>query len=468
MSVDGRLVRVVGRAGVADVSAFMASTAAQMFTKSGRLVRSDILAAPEIGELFAGIDFKHFDRDDVGMVLEHERVPFPTFPYEWPPEMLYEAGRLTLDLAEGLLSEGLGLKDATPYNVLFRGPEPMFVDVLSAERRKPGDLRWLPYAQFVRTFLMPLLINKRFGIPLDQVFMTHRDGLDPEEVYELCGPIRKLLPPWLTLVSIPTWLGALSRRHEASIYRENTGMDPDKGVFVLRSLFKTLRRALDGLAPGDRRRSTWSDYTPSDSHYTQEQWALKRTFVEEVVAEFRPRSVLDIGCNRGDFSVLAARRCARVVAVDRDPVVAGGVWRCARAEGLDVLPVVMDITRPSPAVGWRNQEHPAFLDRARGAFDAVLMLAIIHHMLVSESIPLAEIIDLASELTSDLLVIEFVAPNDVMFGRLARGRDDLFEGLTREAFEAICRRHFEIIRLQHLHQATRSLYLMRKRHPADA
>ena len=122
-------------------------------------------------------------------VVEHERLWFPSYPYEWPAEMLHASALLTLDLAIATLDEHQGLKDATPFNVLFNGPRPVFVDWLSVERRDPHDPTWLPYAQAVRTFVLPLIANREFGVPLDQVFLSRRDGLEPEEVYRMAGRV---------------------------------------------------------------------------------------------------------------------------------------------------------------------------------------------------------------------------------------------------------------------------------------
>src|ERR1019366_3194276 len=128
----------------------------------------------------------------------------------------------------------------------------------------------------------------------------------------------------------------------------------------------------------------------------------------------------------GHFSMMAARSGASVVALDYDPAVVGSVWRRASAEKLDILPLVVNLTRPTPAVGWRNGEWPSFLERAKGGFDAVFLLAVIHHMLVTERVPLAEIVDLAAELTTGYVVVEFVSPGDSMFRVLVRGRDELY------------------------------------------
>src|SRR5204862_7399442 len=140
--------------------------------------------------------------------------------YEWTPEMLHAAGLLTLDLARELLADGLGLKDATPYNVLFHGPEPVFIDVLSFERREPGDPTWLPYAQFVRTILLPLLANRAYGLGLDQILTTRRDGSEPEEVYRWTKPSQRLRSPYFSLVTMPSLLGGKHKQDDTRIYEK--------------------------------------------------------------------------------------------------------------------------------------------------------------------------------------------------------------------------------------------------------
>jgi len=415
----------------------------------------ELLANPSVRDLF--------DARLGQMVVEHVRIEFPSFPYEWAPEMLHAAGLLTLDLAQRLLGDGLGLKDATPYNVLFKGPDPVFIDVLSFERREPGDATWLPYAQFVRTFLLPLLANRAYGLGLDQILTTRRDGLEPEEVYRWSKPLERLRPPFFSLVSMPTWLGSKHSPDDASIYGKKILPNAEKARFVLETLLNGLRRTLCRLQPAQGVRSTWSDYMTGNNNYTTEHFSAKQLFVQEALAEFSCCSVLDVGCNTGHFSAIAARSGASVVAIDYDPVVLGDVWRNARSEKLNILPLAVNLTRPSPGTGWRNQECPSFLERARGKFDCVLMLAVIHHMLVTERVPLEDIVDLAAELTTDLLIIEFIAPEDSMFRRLTRGREELHKDLNREVFEAVCEPRFERLRMQHVDGTTRWLYLLRKR-----
>lgn len=182
---------------------------------------------------------------------------------------------------------------------------------------------------------------------------------------------------------------------------------------------------------------------------------------------FRPKRVIDVGANTGHFSFLAAQAGASVVSIDYDPVCVGAIWQQAAQKGLDILPLVVDLSRPTPAVGWRNRECPSFLERARGAFDGALMLAVIHHLLVSERIPLSEILRLAADLVTRFAVIEFVGPEDSMFRRLTRGRDALHADLDKEVFERACAPYFEIVRLLHTPDTHRWLYLLRKRQGAS-
>jgi SAM-dependent methyltransferase len=461
--VNNRVIRVVNRAGLSDLQAFLNSAASAQFLESQRLVNTRFLDPTAVTEVLEHEELRHvYEQSQGATIVEHDRVSFPSFPYEWPAEMLHAAAALTLDFAEKLLDDGLGLKDASPYNVLFRGPQPVFVDLLSFEPRNADDPTWLPFAQFVRTFLLPLLVNKHFGFSLTDLLTTHRDGLEPEEVLRLLSPLQKLRPPFLTLVSIPAWLSAKEGIANPKIYQKQKLSDPAKARFILRRVLHSMRRKLAATAPRAGRTSPWSDYMDKND-YSQDYFPLKQAFVSEVMREQQPKNVLDVGCNTGHFSAIAARAGASVVAVDYDPVVVGEVWRQANAESLDILPLVVNLARPTPGIGWRNAECASFLERARGQFDAVLMLGVIHHLLVSERIPLAEVISLAAELTADALVIEFVAPDDPMFRRITRGADHLYTYLTKELFEETCGKYFDLVCCERLDQTSRWLYLMKKK-----
>jgi SAM-dependent methyltransferase len=464
VEISGRLIRFVNRVGAEDAKAFLGTTLYIDSVIDGRLVPSRILDSAEI------TDLNHENKQVVSqselyeMVLEHKRVSFVSFPSEWAPEMLHAAALLTLDLARAGLDQGFALKDATPYNVLFQGPFPIFIDILSFEKLKPGEHIWLAYAQLVRTFLLPLLVNKRFNLPLEYIFLSSRDGIEPEKVYRMESPLRRLLPPFINLVSIPVWLGNKHSDEDNSIYDPHLLKDSDKATFILKLLFSNINKLLNRLCPLSKQTSVWSNYLDKNNNYSNEQFDAKCSFIKSVMKEYTPQKVLDVGCNTGFFSAIAANNGASVVAIDYDPVVVGEVWRKAKQENLDILPLVVNLAHPTPAMGWRNAETPSFLERAKGSFDCLLMLAVVHHMLVTEGIPLGEIIDLAAEITTDVLVIEYVDPEDTMFKRLTRGREHLYTDLSKDVFEYICDKHFTILRCLHLTNSHRWLYTMRKKY----
>jgi 2-polyprenyl-3-methyl-5-hydroxy-6-metoxy-1,4-benzoquinol methylase len=425
---------------------FLKSPVYSRFVDEGRFVRTRWIAREVSGPTW----------------LEHQKVPFPSYPYEWPPEMLQAAGHLTLDIAEALLESGMGLKDASPYNVLFRGPTPVFVDALSVEHRDPGDPMWFAYGQFVRNFLLPLLVDRRFSMSVQSVFLSRRDGIEPETVYRMAGPLERMLPPILNLATAPVWFSASTTSTQRPVHRRRWS-DPRKAEFALRHLFRGLRRHLNRVSSKESRPSPWLDYTDSLCPYTLEQSLAKRRFIEQALIESRARRLLDVGCNTGRFSLLAAQLGLSVVAIDSDAAVVGRLWTAASSANLDVQPLLVDIARPSSATGWRNQECASFLERARGHFDSLLMLGLLHHLLINERAPLDVILDLAAELTTDVLLIEFIGIEDPMFQALMRDREPLRERLSPDDFERVCQTRFRIVRTCAIPKSHRVIFFLRKR-----
>lgn len=445
----GRLLRAVTPSGVENASLYLHSPALEPFKAAGRLIRGRVVTPAE------GPD------PGAALLIEHERIPFPCYPEEWAPPMLADAARLTLDLAEALLVEGLGLKDANPFNVLFAGPRAVFVDALSIERRAPLDPLWLPLAQFQRTFLLPLLAT-RYGQSLPQSFLR-REGPEPAEIAALAGPLRRWLPPALTLATLPARLGRSRRAAASDFYTPKPAGSAEQARYVLTRLFRGLRRRLASLTPPVAD-SAWSDYQNEGCHYSATDQEHKEKFVGAALAAWpAPARVLDVGANLGRYSQLAAQSGHRVVAIDSDAAVVGRLWRSASAAGADILPLVLNLAEPTPARGWDNAESPAFLQRARGAFDGILLLAVVHHLVVSHRVPIEAIVDLVAGLAPHEVLVEFVAPSDPQFDRLTRGRQALHQDYTRDRFESAWARHFHSLAQVELPDSGRRLYRLRRR-----
>ncbi len=453
-------LRQVYPRGQAHLQSFLASNVAKAFLHEKRIVSTRVLDSSQAESAWQNLQSSK-SLTEGSILLAHERISFQSFPYEWPAEMLWAAGMLTLDLAEGLSEEGLALKDATPYNVLFRGPAPVFVDVLSVQVADPTNSIWLAHAQFLRTFFLPLLAHQFFGLKLSQLLLNRREGLEPEEVYALCGWTQRFTPPFLTAASIPTWLKSKASS-TVNMRQPLAPVEPEKAKYIFQSLLRGLQKKMQRLEPDANHGSAWRDYTESHS-YQSEEYRAKIAFVASFLEQKRPQKVLDVGCNTGDFSLLATANGASVVAIDSDPIVVGEAWRRAHKDGQDLLPLVVNLAQPSPGLGWGNQEFPSFLERAQGKFDAVFFLAVLHHLLVTEGIPLRECLRLAASLTKKFVILEFVSPSDTMFQAIARGRDSLFADLTPETFERASAEFFGIQKKQETKAGKRWLYILEKK-----
>jgi SAM-dependent methyltransferase len=417
---------------------FIRSPLAQKWVAAGRLISTSETGSAKSGEI----------------LLEHPRVFFPSYPWEWTPDAWVAAAELTLDLCGALLGEGLILKDATPLNVLFEGTRPVFVDILSIDARNPESPLWLAYAQFVRTFLLPLAAYRYLGWPLS-ASLQKRDGYEPGDLYPYLGRIARWREPFRSLVTLPF---LLEKRTKPTAAATQLRQSPGVATAVLRRNLRRLRLQLRKLKPAGRD-SRWSGYPESADHYADEDHKQKQAFVREALVRAQPRQVLDLGANTGVYSRIAVNLGASVVAWDTDLGASERNWKLAAEKRLAIQPLIADPARPTPAVGWRNGEWLGLLQRAEERFECVMMLGLIHHLLVTDQIPLGEIGALLRDLTTRWAIVEWVPTSDPRFAELVRGRDDLYGHLNEAEFVAAMEKHFFIATQERLKNG-RSLFLL--------
>lgn len=387
-------------------------------------------------------------------VLHHERVPVVSYLYEWPFGMLRRAALLHLEILDRALSDGVTLRDATPFNVQWVGTRPVFIDVLSFAPLAEGAL-WTGYRQFCEQFLYPLLIEAYKGIPFQPWLRGHIDGIDAEAASRLLMPSKVLRPGVLKHVYLHAALQRSMRaRTSMSVAKEIRTQQHVHSRELIRANVRNLTKIIEGLRGNAS--SDWTEYEGTHS-YSPEDRAAKERFVAEALRESRPAVTFDIGCNTGAFSEIAAQHCASVVAVDSDPQVIERLF----ARGHErILPLVWDLADPSPGLGWRGRERPPLHERLRP--DLTLALALIHHLVLGRNILLSEVIAELGSFGGDA-VIEWVDRTDPMAARMLDRKDEPFEDYTLANFEEQLARAFVIERKQPLASGSRALYFVRSR-----
>lgn len=412
------------------------------------------------GQIVATEEVQQAERRDVAdeiswpVVLRHERIPFVSYPYEWSFSQLQDAAALHIDLLLDALGEGMTMQDGYAYNLQFRGAAPVFIDIGSFEKYAGGP--WPGYRQFCQTLLFPLLLQAHKNISFRPLLRGQVNGIEPAEVRRLMTGRDLARAGVLKHVALHNAVDARNAgRGEGSRATADQLRASGFSGAVAAAAAKNVGTLVRKLRwkPGD---SHWTTYQQT-STYTDAERDQKKSFVRDALSPRRAGLLLDLGCNDGTFSLLAQDYADYVVALDNDEQTIDLMYRRLRAErNTKILPLVMDLTDPSPAIGWRSRERPSFLDRARPG--AVLALALVHHLAVGANIPLPEVVSWLHSLGGHL-VVEFVGPEDPMSRRLLSNKPaGLFPDYRLEVFEALLAERFEIERQLTLAGGTRTLY----------
>ena len=411
--------------------------------EAGRIVATDVVN-PATADA-AGVP------QEWAAVLRHQTIPFVTYPYEWCFGMLRQAALLQLDLLEAGLAEGITLKDATPFNIQWIGASPIFIDVASFVRWRPGQ-PWVGYRQFCRTFLYPLFLQAYKGVAFQPWLRGRLDGISAQECRRLMSWRDMLRPGIVSHVIAQSRFEYHYADTARDIRRELSQAGFDKRLISMNLAgLKKLVAHLSWAPPA----SAWSDYTCRNS-YEQVDAGEKERFVEAALASRKRHIVWDLGCNTGRFSKLAAKYAECVVAIDSDHESIERLYgELCEGAVRNVLPLVMDVSDPSPGLGWRGVERRPLIERGRP--DVVMCLALIHHLAITANLPIADLIDWLAEVGA-AVVIEFPTPDDAMVKRLLLNKDSSYTDYAVEYFEKALGARFHVLDRLILSSSTRILY----------
>jgi hypothetical protein len=391
-----------------------------------------------------------------------ERVPFVSYPDEWCDAQLHDAAAHTLQLQSEAVEAGFDLKDASAWNVVFRGTEPLFCDLGSFQPLQHHI--WWAGGQFARQFLVPLWLALEGRLYSHQCFTIWRDGVPSPESRRLLGMARFLTRYW------PLVAEAREVQRPTAPLPVAPRVQTDSAEFAIlkrqrRWLHTSLRWMLDGLNPRPHKAGgPWVDYTMRRDHYESSALDTKRRTVAEWISRIQPKWVADFGANTGEFSFLAASVGAKVVSLDSDHDSVRRIFReRPPGQAKRIHPIVATLDDIRAGRGWEGNEFAGLSSRLNGRFDVVMMLALIHHLAVAASIPLMEIAAFAARCTRRFLIVELINSLDPQLNLLAQryGRS-IEEFSTERQRSAFVEAGFVIESEVDLAPACRRLLLMRR------
>jgi hypothetical protein len=384
-------------------------------------------------------------------VLHPEPLSFISYPYEWCFSQLRDAALATLKIQKRALKFGMSLKDCSAYNIQFRAQRPVLIDTLSFEPYLEGE-PWVAYRQFCQHFLAPLALMAYKDMQLGRLLRVFIDGI-PLDLASRLLPRRTWLSPNL-LTHLHLHAAAQRRYSQANIHQARRTRSMSRNAML--GLVDSLRAAIRKL----RWRSSgteWENYYTIHD-YSPESLEHKRKLVGEYLDEVKPSTVWDLGANTGLFSRLASKRGVPTVAFDIDPGAVEMNYRSALEEGDEhLLPLVLDLTNPSPSLGWANDERGSIIERA--PVDAALALALIHHLAISNNVPFESLADFFARIAR-WSIVEFIPKEDLQVQKLLSSREDIFADYHRQGFEDAFSEHFHIHKSATIDGSSRRLYLM--------
>lgn len=385
-------------------------------------------------------------------IIKPELVPFISYPYEWRFSQLKDAALLTLRIQKRALEFGMSLKDCSAYNVQFYKGRPVFIDTLSFEKYQKGK-PWAGYRQFCQHFLAPFALMAYSDVRLNQLLRVYIDGI-PLDLASKLLPFRTRFS-FSLLIHIH--LHAKSQAYFADKKIQPRGREMNQTALLgivdsLESLVKNMNWKPRG--------TEWGDYYDF-INYSSATFQRKKEIVAGFISRIKPSEIWDLGANTGVFSRVAASGCISVISFDVDmATVEKNYCESIRNSEKYILPLLLDLTNPSPGIGWENSERMSLLER--GPANTVLALALIHHLAISNNVPFYRISRFLGGIC-DNLIIEFVPKTDSQVQKLLATREDIFTGYDQHSFEAEFEKNFKIEDSVRITDSERTLYLMKNR-----
>jgi hypothetical protein len=385
-------------------------------------------------------------------IIQPDRVPFISYPYEWCFSQLKNAALTTLRIQKIALGRGMTLKDASAYNIQYFKGKPIFIDTLSFEKYREGE-PWIAYRQFCQHFLAPLALMSLKDIHLSQLLRIYIDGI-PLDLAGKLLPLKSLL--CMGLLTNIHLHAKMQEKHSDKSFPACTSAPISKRgllkiIIGLEESVQFLHHANKG--------TEWGDYY-RDIHYSAESFEAKKRIISELIAKLKPNSVWDLGANEGVFSRLSSSQGIYTISIDNDPLtVEKNYLTLQRNDEICILPLLIDLTNPTSFSGWGNRERRSLV--ARGPADIVMVLALEHHLVIGNNVPFKKLAEFLAQL-GRWLIIEYIPKEDIQVQRLLAFRKDIFNEYSKATFEQAFGQLYNIKGKYDLPDSHRVIYFMAK------
>ncbi len=440
--LENKVIRTVNKNGKNNLEYIVNNKILDQSIKNDFLINTKLINKDGLPDFFLNFEY----------ILESKLIPFISYPYEWSFEQLKTAALHHLDFQIFLFERGAVLRDASAYNIQFIGSKPYFIDLLSIKEYETGEY-WIGYKQFCENFLNPLLLGSLKGIHHNNWFRGGLEGIPTTELNKLLNLKDKMSFNIFTHIHLQARLNIKSIENEKKIsakYHNLKGLS--KSSYI--SIIKQLRNWISSLS-FKKETTIWQNYSKENT-YNDLEYDEKKILVSEFVKKINPDTLVDLGCNDGEYSKLSIEAGAKyVVGFDFDHNTISNAFKYKNKDKDNFLPLVMDASNPSPNQGWLQKERKGFLERFKA--DALIALAFEHHLIIGKNIPIQQFIDWIIKISGKGL-IEFVPKTDETVQKMLEYREDIFSDYTEREFENCLKEKCDIVNKNTITKSGRIIY----------
>ena len=390
-------------------------------------------------------------QDTIFTILQPDQIPTISYAYEWSFSMLKDAALCPLYNALHALEFGMILKDANTFNIQFINGLPILIDTLSFEKYNENE-EWIAYRQFCENFIAPLVLMKYCNASLNKLLQVYPHGIP----LDICKSMLPFKAQFNFHVYLHVFLQSkISTNNSNQKTNEKKNFSKQKLVTLLQGL-KTFVSSLNLT----KDKTTWDNYY-DDTILSQFYLTEKKTLVKSFLDQVPFQTLLDLGANDGEFSMLYKNTNKQIISLDEDRNCIEKLYQTCKKDGIqNIIPLVCDLTSPSPNIGWNNEERSAMFKRLHP--DIVLALALIHHLAIANNLPLEKIISFFHSL-SEYLLIEFVPKEDPKVQQLLAHRKDVFDKYDLKHFKICIQSYYDILKESQVADTSRTLFLLKRK-----